>query len=84
MALNGTYYGSRGVAIWADFEIFQIFGGLEAHNSYQVKPTTEVKSYLYLCRYPRNVASAWAEDWSGAWPSTAPIMAPEGRNPDRF
>ena len=65
------------VAIW---EIFEFLGGLVIHSSYQVKTTTYLKSSLLLCTYPRKVFSAWTEVWSGAWPSTASIMAPGGRD----
>ena len=65
------------VAIW---EIFEFLGGLVIHSSYQVKTTTYLKSSLFLFTYARKVFSAWAEVWSGAWPSTASIMAPEDRD----
>ena len=50
------------------------------YSSYQVHSTTCLKTFLFLCTYPRKVFSAWTEDWTIPWPSTAPIMAPGGRD----
>ena len=69
------------VAIWT---IFEFQGELVTYGSYQVKATTCLKSYIYLCTYPRKVFSAWAEVWSIPWPSTTSIMAPGGRDLDDF
>ena len=44
-------------------------------NSYQAQQTTCLESFHFLCTYPRKDFSAWAEVWSGTWPSMAPIMA---------
>ena len=58
--------------------------GLVIYSSYQVLTTTCLKSFLFLCIYPDKVFSACAEVWSGTWPSTAPIMAPGGRDLGKF
>ena len=50
------------------------------YSSYQVQQTTYLKSFHFLCTYPRKDSSAWTEVWSGAWPSTVSIMAPGGRD----
>ena len=50
------------------------------YSSYQVQQITYLKSFHFLFTYPRKVFSAWTEVWTGAWPSTAPIMAPGGRD----
>ena len=34
--------------------------------------------YIHLGVYINKVLSAWTEVWSGTWPSTASITAPEG------
>ena len=64
--------------------IFEFLGGLVIDSSYQVDATTCLKSFHFLCAYPRKVVSAWTEVWTGAWPSTASIMAPGGRKPGDF
>ena len=59
---------------------FEFLGGLVIYSSYQVKRTTYLKSFHFLCTHPRKDSSAWTEVWSISWPSTAPIMAPGGRD----
>ena len=55
---NGVYYGSRRSR---SGQIFEILGGLVIYISYQVKVTTCLKSFNFLCAYPRKVFSAWTE-----------------------
>ena len=44
--------------------IFEFLGGLVIYKSYQVQQTTYLKSFHFLCTYPRKVFSAWAAVWS--------------------
>ena len=53
-------------------------------SSYQVQQTTYLKSFPFLCTYPRKDRSDWTEVWTVPWPSTASIMAPGGRDLDDF
>ena len=62
-ALNDTYYGSRGSRSGQILRFLQIFGGLEAHNSYQVKPTTEIESHRRLWAKAKKGFSVWTEVW---------------------
>ena len=50
------------VAIW---EIFEFLAGLVIYSSYQVQQTTCLKTFHFLCTYPRKVFSAWTEVWTG-------------------
>ena len=50
------------------------------YRPYQVEATTKMKSSIRLCSYAGKVFSAWTEVWSIASSSTAPIMAPGGRD----
>ena len=70
------------IGIFSEFalSIFEFLGGLVIYSSYQVQQITYLKSFHFLFTYPRKVFSAWTEVWTGAWPSTAPIMAPGGRD----
>ena len=63
-----------------DWAIFEFLGGLVIYSSCQVEQTTYLKSFHFLCTYSHKVFSAWAEVWTGTWPSTAPIIAPGGRD----
>ena len=83
----GRVLGPQGSLLWlpevAIWKIFEILSGL-IYIAYQVQPTTCLKSFHFLCTYPRKVFSALAEVWSIPWPSTTSIMAPGGRDLDDF
>ena len=65
------------VAIW---EIFEFLGGLVIYSSYQVDVLTWVKSYLYLCIYPKKGFSSGGTVWSGTYRARPSITVPEGRS----
>ena len=67
-----------------EWDVFEFLRGLVMYSSYQVKPTTEIESYHYLGIYATKVSSAWTDDWSCTWPSTASITALGGREWDDF
>ena len=81
---NGVYYGSRGVAIWADFELFEIVGGAGDINISISMPNYCDEPYGDLVMYITKVLSAWTEVWSISWPSTTPIRLPGGRDVGDF
>ena len=70
-----------GVVVWA---IFEILSELVIYSSRHMERNPEVKSYRHLYGYTKKGFSAWTEVWSGAWPSTASIMAPGGRFGQNF
>ena len=45
-------------------------------SSYQVKTITFLKSYLYLCSYPKRGFSAGGTVWSGTYRARASIVPP--------
>ena len=68
---NGVYYGSRGVAIWADFELFEIVGGAGDINISISMPNYCDEPYGDLVMYITKVLSAWTEVWGTACCSKA-------------
>ena len=70
LAINGVYYGPRRsrsgrfLSFWAGWWYIILT---------KVKSTTYLKSFHFLCTYPRKLFSAWTEVWTGTWPSTASI-----------
>ena len=65
-----------GVAIWADFEIFEILGeACDIYNSISM-PNYCDGPYIYLGLYVNKVLSAWTEVWPGSYRSKARFWLP--------
>ena len=73
--------GSRSGQI---FEIFEILGGAGDINDSISMPNYCNEPYLRLLPFANKVFSAWTEVWSGSYRAITSIMAPGGRDLDRF
>ena len=84
MALNSVYAGSRG-SIWANlFSFFYFLGKAgDIYNSIRM-PNYWYGLYADLGMYTMKFPSSWTQVWFSAWPPTAPIMGPGGRDLDDF
>ena len=68
-----------GVAIWADFEIFEILGGAgDIYNSISM-PNYCDGSHIHVGVYTIKDTSALTDVLVSPWPSRASIMPPGGR-----
>ena len=72
------------VAIWADFNIFQILSKAGDINNSISMPNYCDEPYGDLAICVSKVRSAWTEVWSGSYRSRSSIMAPGGRDLGRF
>ena len=71
--LKGVYYGSRGVAIWADFGIQE---GIVMYSTRNLSPATFIKSYRRLYAHTKKDSSAWTKVWSGSCPPMSLLRLP--------
>ena len=77
-------FGSRRSRSGQIFEIFEILGGAgDVNNSISI-PNYRNGLFSDLGKCVNKVLSAWADVWSATCPSSASIIAAEGRDLDIF
>jgi hypothetical protein len=84
LAKKWFWFSLQFVLISRQLGDFWVSGRAGTYSSYQVKPTTCLKSFHFLCTYPRKVFSAWIEVSAITFPPSASITVTGVKNVGNF